>query len=204
MKPGSIPGKIRNTPFVLSDTGIQQKQRVNQLAMKHLYVICIALLSLTACIRNEKSQPKQMTATEDVYAALMDSTVQYDAALAQNLGSDDYGMHRYVMAFLKRGPNRSQDSATAAQLQKAHLDNIFRMAKMGKLVLAGPFMDDGDVRGIYIFNVATVEEAQALTATDPAIQAGRLAMELHPWYGSGLLPILVPMSKRIEKTSIAR
>ena len=106
------------------------------------------------------------------------------------------------MAFLKTGPNRDQDSATAAQLQRAHLDNIFRLADEGKLVLAGPFLDKGDVRGIYVFNVKTIEEAAALTATDPAIKAGRLVMELHPWYGSAALMKVVEISKKIEKEKI--
>ena len=100
--------------------------------------------------------------------------------LVTKYGADEYGMKQYVMAFLKRGPNRSQDSARAAALQTAHMENIGRMAEAGKLVLAGPFLDTGELRGIYIFNVTTVEEAQELTATDPAIQAGSLAMELKP------------------------
>jgi hypothetical protein len=61
------------------------------------------------------------------------------------------------------------------------------MAEDGDLVLAGPFLDKGELRGIYIFDVPTVEEARQLTATDPAIQAGRLEMELRPWYGSAAL-----------------
>lgn len=112
---------------------------------------------------------------------------KYDSALAAKLKADDYGMGRYVMAFLKAGPNRGQDSTAAAELQRAHLDNITRLAEEGKLVLAGPFLDGGELRGIYVFDVVTVEEARALTATDPAIQAGRLEMELHPWYGSAAL-----------------
>ncbi|MBN2175100.1 MAG: hypothetical protein JW731_13280 [Bacteroidales bacterium] len=126
----------------------------------------------------------------------------FDEQLAQQLGADDYGMKQYVMAFLKSGPIRSQDSATAANLQRAHLDNILRMAEEGKLVLAGPFLDNGEIRGIYIFNVSTVEEAEALTATDPAIQAGRLKMELHPWYGSAALIKLNEISKKITRKSI--
>ena len=58
---------------------------------------------------------------------------------------------------------------------------------MAKLVLAGPFLDEGDIRGIYIFNVDTIEEAKKLTNSDPAIKAGSLIMELHPWYGSAAL-----------------
>lgn len=138
-----------------------------------------------------------------LYEEITDSPIGYDSSFAQKLGADPYGMRKYVLAYLKRGPNRNQDSLTAANLQKAHLENIVRMAEAGKLVLAGPFMDDGEVRGIYIFNVATIEEAQALTATDPAIQAGRLSMELHPWYGSATLPLITPLHKRLEKTSVA-
>ena len=127
----------------------------------------------------------------------------YDSALAAAIGADEYGMRQYVLAFLKRGPNRNQDSAEAEALQQAHLDNIMKMADEGKLVVAGPFMDDGDVRGIYIFNVATVEEAEALTKTDPAIIAGRLTMELHPWYGSAALVLNNNLHKRVEKKNVA-
>jgi uncharacterized protein len=112
---------------------------------------------------------------------------QYDSVLAHRLGADKIGMKVYVMAFLKKGPNRTQDSTEAVRLQEAHMANIQRMAAEGSLVLAGPFMDDGELRGIYVFNVSTVEEARKLTETDPAVTAGRLAMELHPWYGSAAL-----------------
>ncbi len=114
-------------------------------------------------------------------------TMERDTALAQELDADEYGMKQYVMAFLKRGPNRDRSPAEAAELQKAHLENIGRMAEEGTLVLAGPFLDSGDIRGIYIFNVKTIEEAKKLTKSDPAIQAGSLVMELHPWYGSAAL-----------------
>ncbi|MFA7380828.1 MAG: YciI family protein [Bacteroidia bacterium] len=123
----------------------------------------------------------------------------FDKHLADSLGADELGMKKYVIAFLKRGPNRNQDSATAAQLQSAHMKNIGRMADMGKLILAGPFMDNGEVRGIYVFNVATVEEARELTASDPAIQAGRLVMELHPWYGSAALLLVNGLHNKVAK-----
>jgi uncharacterized protein len=126
-------------------------------------------------------------------------TTTYDAALAKKLGADDYGMKHYVLAYLKKGPNRSQDSATAAQLQAAHMANIQRMADEGDLVLAGPFLDDTDVRGIYIFNVDDIDKAKKLTETDPAIKAGRLVMELHPWYGSAALMEVNELHKKIQK-----
>lgn len=123
----------------------------------------------------------------------------YDSLLAQRLGADEIGMHRYVMAFLKAGPNRDQDSLTAATIQAGHMANIQRLAKEGKLVLAGPFMDDSEMAGIFIFNVATVEEAKTLTETDPAVKAGRLIMELHPWYGSAALMQVNDIHKKVAK-----
>lgn len=123
----------------------------------------------------------------------------FDPALANKLGADDYGMKSYVMAFLKAGPRRSEDQEEAARLQKAHLDNIRRMAEMGKLVLAGPFLDKGEIRGIYIFDVPSVEDARELTSTDPAIQAGTLVMELHPWYGSAALIEINKLHEKVAK-----
>ncbi len=125
-------------------------------------------------------------------------TARIDTVLAKELGADDYGMKTYVMAFLMAGPNRSQDSVTAANLLKAHLANIHRMANEGKLVLAGPFLDESGLKGIYIFHVGSVEEAKSLTESDPAIQAGRLVMELHPWYGTASLQMLNELHARIQ------
>ncbi len=124
-----------------------------------------------------------------------------DAALATRLRADPYGMKPYVMAFLRAGPNRSQDSVTAARLQSAHMKNIQRMAQEGKLVIAGPFLDDTELKGIYVFNVESVEEAKALTESDPAIKAGRLVMELHPWYGSAALQMVNEFHARIRSKS---
>lgn len=123
----------------------------------------------------------------------------YDAALAARLGADEYGMRTYVMALLKAGPNRDRPRDEAQRLQAAHRANIDRLAAEGTLVLAGPFADDGVLRGIYIFDVSTVAEAEALTRTDPAIQAGQLVMELHPWYGSAALLTVNAVHATIQK-----
>ncbi len=123
----------------------------------------------------------------------------YDAALAQKLKADDYGMRKYVMAFLKRGPTRAKDAEESKKIQAGHMANIGRMAKEGKLVVAGPFLDNGELRGIYIFNVETIAEAEELTKTDPAIQAGTLVMELHPWYGSAAMQEINAIHEKISK-----
>lgn len=87
----------------------------------------------------------------------------------------------YYFVILKKGPNRNQDSVTAAQIQKEHLANINRLAELGKLNVAGPFLDDGEMRGIFIFDSGIEQEVRLLVESDPAIKAGRLIYELHPW-----------------------
>ncbi len=127
---------------------------------------------------------------------------EFDQKLATELGADDYGMKQYVIAFLKRGPNQDQSEEEVQRLQRAHMDNIGKLAEQRKLVVAGPFMDDTELRGIYIFDVKTVEEAEELTKSDPAIKAGRLVMELHPWYGSAALIKSAEIHKTVSKKEI--
>jgi uncharacterized protein YciI len=94
------------------------------------------------------------------------------------------------LEFLVRGEKWTPErTPQTAEIQKGHMANIQRLAEMKKLVVAGPFGDNGRLRGIFVFRVDSIEEAKALTLTDPAIQSGRLALELHPWLvPEGILP----------------
>ncbi len=163
--------------------------------MKKIIIPFLAIIVAFSC------QPKQTEVAKDEAEAIVEPII--DSSLIKKLKADEYGMRHYVVAFLKRGPNPPKDSIEAAKLQKAHLENIMRLADEGKLILAGPFMDNDDVRGIYIFDVATIEEARKLTETDPAIQAGSLIMELKPWYGSAAIMLVPDVHKKLEKKNIA-
>ena len=94
------------------------------------------------------------------------------------------------LGFLSRGAKWTAEQTPATvELQKAHMANINRLAAMKKLVVAGPFGDDTSLRGIFVFKVASLDEAKALAETDPAVQAGRLVIEMHPWLvPEGILP----------------
>lgn len=89
---------------------------------------------------------------------------------------------QFWFIMLKKGTNRGQDSATAASIQDQHMANINRLYKEGILKVAGPFGDEGDWRGIFIFDCASRQEAENYLNTDPAIKSGRLSYEIHPWY----------------------
>ena len=160
--------------------------------------LLIAATSLAFLVMSCKEQASENTSTSNA----TEESGQFAPELAEQLQADEYGMSQYVMAFLKAGPNRDLDSLESAQLQRAHLDNITRLAEAGKLSLAGPFLDDGEIRGIYIFNVSSLDEARELTNSDPAIQAGSLVMELKPWYGSAAVKMINDWHGKLSKNPI--
>lgn len=94
------------------------------------------------------------------------------------------------LGLLSRGAKWTPEKTPQTEeLQKAHIANINRLAEMKKLVVAGPFGDNGRLRGIFVFKVGSLDEAKQLAATDPSVQAGRLAIEMHPWQvPEGILP----------------
>ena len=162
-----------------------------QTFIKIFLFVAIASVSYS-CLVPEKKRLAQIDITEVGFGI--------DSLLAVQLSADEYGMKTYVMALLKRGPRlRMIDSVAATNLQKAHMANITRLADEGKLVIAGPFMDNTDLKGIYIFDVKTIQEAQKLCETDPAIKAGSLMMELHPWYGSAAMMQIPAIHNKIAK-----
>ena len=99
---------------------------------------------------------------------------------------------KVYFGFLKKGPNRKEGddkNPEIQELQKAHIANIKRLAGLKKLVVAGPFGDDGELRGIFVFRASSLAEAQELAATDPMVKIDRLRIELHPWQvPEGVLP----------------
>lgn len=126
----------------------------------------------------------------------------YDSILAKKLGADERGMKKYVFCILKTGPANITDKVKKDSLFAGHMKNIGRLADEGKLAVAGPFMkNDRQYRGIYIFNVATIKEAEELTLTDPAIKAGIFVVELTEWYGSAALMATPEIHKKLEKKS---
>lgn len=132
-------------------------------------------------------------------AVAQSSNPRYDKALADSLGGDDYGMKMYVLVILKSGA-AIVDKEKTDSIFSGHLQNIRRLAGLGKLVVAGPLQKNKkDYRGIFILNVKTIEDARALLQTDPAIQARLLDTELYGWYGSAALPMYLPSSEKIEK-----
>ncbi|GAA3572692.1 YciI family protein [Snuella lapsa] len=98
-------------------------------------------------------------------------------------------MQQYFIAFLKKGPIRSQNEEEAAMLQEAHLEHLTKMYELGYADISGPFGDDGDIRGMTIYNVPTLKMADSLANADPMVKAKRLIIEIHPWWAAKGFPL---------------
>lgn len=97
---------------------------------------------------------------------------------------------RYVYCILKTGPqSASKTREEREKIFEGHMANMHRLADEGTLLIAGPYSEPHDrtLRGIFLFNVATVAEAQALVATDPGVSGGVFAPSLFAAEGSPVL-----------------
>jgi uncharacterized protein len=125
----------------------------------------------------------------------------FDPELAKSLGADERGMRMYVLCILKTGPKDAEiKGEERKQIFAGHFANIGRLADEGKLAVAGPFgKNDKAYRGLYIFNVTTIEEAEKLVTLDPAVKAGVFVPDLTLWYGSAAMMVVNDTHKKIEK-----
>jgi uncharacterized protein YciI len=98
-------------------------------------------------------------------------------------------LEQLVFGILENGPNASQDAAGAGGLREKHLVYIESLYARGTLAVAGPFGDDGPMRGVLIYRVKDVAAAMALAADDPLVKAGRVRLIAYPWMTfKGMLP----------------
>jgi uncharacterized protein len=135
--------------------------------------------------------------------ALAQEKPVYDEALAKRLGGNENGMKSFVLVILKTGDKKIADEKQVAEIFAGHMKNIHRMADEGKLAVAGPFgKNDNNFRGLYIFNVTTIAEAEALVNSDPAVMSGLLKGEFYPWYGSAAMGEVSNIHNRIIKEKL--
>lgn len=182
------------TPFVLSK---------DTLAIRRMTFFNINSQTLRQLGEISKDNGKTFITEYDLeYRRKIDNLrPSFDSVLAKKLNADERGMKNYVLVILKTGTTSISDKNEIDKIFEGHMSNIGRLAKEGKLSLAGPFRkNEKTYRGLYIFNVETIEEAKIITATDPAVQSGLLDAEYFNWYGSAGLSELLPIHEKISKT----
>ncbi|MCB1561171.1 MAG: hypothetical protein KDI75_08765 [Xanthomonadales bacterium] len=163
-----------------------------------MHKVLLSLLLTVFALPALASETDKATAVDAKEA----SPSQYDEALAESLGADDYGMRPYVLVILKTGPTPVTDEAKRKAMFAGHFANMGRLAEEGTLALAGPLDGVEGRRGIFILAVPDIESAKAAVATDPVIQNGEMVADYHQLYSSAALMKINELHKRIAKKEI--
>ena len=178
--------------------------------MKNAFLMLLLICFLSSCKNdNEEAKSKQSDTDKEIVEIPLEKSnpLKEKKASVAELKADlinkgyqvfDYVdektkdttlMQQYFIAFLKRGPIRSQNEEEASRLQSEHLAHLGKMYELGYADISGPFGDDGDIRGITIYNVPTLKMADSLANADPMVKAGRLIIEIHPWWAAKGFPL---------------
>lgn len=170
--------------------------------MKHILLILFVFASLVSCKDDSKTPIVEEEPIENPYKveseteapAKIESVADLKAKLTENgykifdyideKTQDTVLMQQYYIAFLKKGPIRNQNEEEANRLQSEHMAHLGKMYDLGYADISGPFDDDSDISGITIYNVPTLEMADSLANSDPMVKAGRLVIEVHPWWAA--------------------
>ena len=170
--------------------------------MKHILLILFVFGSLMSCKDDSKTPIVEEEPIENPYKvesetkapAKIESVADLKAKLTENgykifdyideKTQDTVLMQQYYIAFLKKGPIRNQNEEEANRLQSEHMAHLGKMYDLGYADISGPFDDDSDISGITIYNVPTLEMADSLANSDPMVKAGRLVIEVHPWWAA--------------------
>ena len=109
-------------------------------------------------------------------------------------------MKQYFVGFLVQGENWAQTPPKQEldELMQKHLAYIRSQAAAGKYALAGPFLDNGRIRGILIINAASAEEARQIVSGDPMVQSGRMSPEIHPAMMADVSCVLTEYNKNVS------
>jgi uncharacterized protein YciI len=167
--------------------------------MKKVLLLFVMILGFVSC-KDETDVKENIESNIDSIEIIAEQTA---AELKAKLTSKGYQifdyvdektqdtilMQQYYIAFLKRGPIRNQNEEESATLQEEHLAHLEKMYNLGYADISGPFGDDGDIRGITIYNVPTQKMADSLANSDPMVKAGRLVIEIHPWWAAKGFPL---------------
>ena len=161
--------------------------------VKRLFAITCVLILFVSCKEEQQSNTKKVT--EDAVKTMKQLKEELTSEgfkifdYVDEKTQDTVLMQQYFIAFLKRGPIRNQNEEEANALQTAHLAHLGKMYELGYADISGPFGDDGNIRGITIYNTPTLEIADSLANSDPMVKAGRLEIEIHPWWAAKGFPL---------------
>jgi uncharacterized protein len=70
------------------------------------------------------------------------------------------------------------------RIQREHLAFHAELRAAGQIVTNGPVVDQPDpsLRGLTFYRTGSLDQSRQLAEADPAVRAGRLAVEIMTWY----------------------
>ena len=108
--------------------------------------------------------------------------------------------YQFVMLMRAGGELDIDSPSHGRQVQKDHLAFLETLIEDGRALVAGPIVSRGDLRGVVILDVGSVEAAEKLMATAPWIEHGMFRAEIHPWWAAkGILqtpPVFLDIAPR--------
>ena len=161
--------------------------------MKKLSYLLLGFGLLLSC--SQKQEETSPAITKEVKTSMASQIAQLKKDgfeifdYVDETSGDTIIMQQYFMAFLKSGPNRDQSKEEADSLQKLHMAHLGRMYEEGFADISGPFGDEGEMRGITIYNVPTLKMADSLANMDPMVKSGRLQIEIKSWWAGKGFPL---------------
>lgn len=168
--------------------------------MKNILLLILTSLLFVSCVIHKKGTDGK-PGNPGKNGSSSDQKNAYNQKLADSLGADQYGMKGYTIVMLTTGTAKIEDKTKKADLMKGHMENIGKLAKEGKITVAGPFLEKNqrDYRGMFIFNTKSKDEAESWVKTDPVVAAGIFNYEIFSWYGSAALPLYLKHHDEIAK-----
>ncbi|MEU8073800.1 YciI family protein [Catellatospora citrea] len=94
-------------------------------------------------------------------------------------------LESFELVMLRRPANPTEyGDAESRRIQAEHLAYLAGLRAAGRVVTNGPVLDtpDESLRGLVFFRTGSLEEARRLAEQDPAVRAGRLAVEVMTWW----------------------
>ena len=89
-----------------------------------------------------------------------------------------------LVLLIRPADARDYDDVTLERIQREHLAFHAALRARGEVVTNGPLIDapEPSLRGVTIYRTGSLERARELAEQDPAVVAGRLAVQVMTWW----------------------
>jgi uncharacterized protein YciI len=94
-------------------------------------------------------------------------------------------LEAFELVILRRPADATEyDDQTLDRIQGEHLAYLGALRDAGHIVTNGPVLDQPDesMRGLAFYRTGSLQQTRRLAEQDPAVRAGRLAVDVMTWW----------------------